>query len=68
MRARYGFKVEGGQMVPNPQETATVNLVKFLRDRGTSYRGIGWELSKAGHHPRSGGEWNPEQIRRIAQG
>jgi len=68
VRARYGYRVEGGALTPNPQETATVYLVKFLRDRGSSYRAINWELLKAGHHPRSGGDWKPSQLRRIAQG
>jgi hypothetical protein len=67
-RVKYGFKIEGGRLVPNPDEWATIQLVKFLRDRGKSYRAIGWELLKAGHHPRSGGDWNPNQIRRISQG
>ena len=68
MRARYGFRVEHGALTPNPQETATVQLVKFLRDRGSSYRAIGWELLRAGHRPRTGKDWHPNQLRRIAQG
>ena len=66
MRAAYGLMVEGGELVPNPAETATVAMVKYLRDRGQSYRQIGWELYRAGHRPRSGGEWHPDQVRRIA--
>jgi hypothetical protein len=67
MRPRYGCKVVQGELVPNPDETATVQLVKFMRDRGASYRSIAWELLKAGHLTRSGGDWHPNQIRRIAQ-
>ncbi len=58
MRAPYGAL---------GNERATVNLVKFLRDRGFSYRGIGWELAKAGHKPRTGERWHANTIRRIAQ-
>jgi hypothetical protein len=58
MRAPYGSI---------PGELTTINLVKFLRGRGYSYRGIKWELLKAGHKPRCGGEWHAAQIRRISQ-
>jgi hypothetical protein len=37
------------------------------RERGMSYCLIASELSRAGLKPRSGGLWNPNQIRRIAQ-
>ncbi len=50
-----------------PNEAATVRLVKYLRERGKSYRAIGWELLRAGHRPRSGEIWHANTIRRIAQ-
>ena len=66
MRPPYGTEIEHGELVANPGERTTVQLVKFLRGRGASYRLIGWELLKAGHMPRSGGEWHANQIRRMA--
>jgi len=66
MRPPYGSKLEHGALVVNPGERTTVQMVTLLRGRGASYRMICWELLKAGHRPRSGGEWHANQIRRMA--
>ena len=54
-------------LVPNPDEKALLQQVTYLRGKGSSYRQIASELTKAGLKPRLGGEWNPNQVRRIAQ-
>jgi DNA invertase Pin-like site-specific DNA recombinase len=66
-RPAYGFKAEGKELVPNAAEGALLRQVTLMRGRGDSYRNIASELTRTGLRPRSGGEWNPNQIRRIAQ-
>ena len=65
-RPAYGLRASDGCLVSNPDERRTVETVAFMRQRGDSYRAIAGSLSGQGLRPRSGGEWNPNQIRRIA--
>lgn len=65
-RPAYGQKAAGGSLVVNEDEVAIVATVTSMRDAGASYRQIAAALADAGHTTRSGGEWNPNQVRRIA--
>jgi DNA invertase Pin-like site-specific DNA recombinase len=65
-RPAYGFKAEGKELVPNEQERRLVETVTMLRQKGLSYRQIASELGGPGMTTRSGGPWNPNQVRRIA--
>jgi DNA invertase Pin-like site-specific DNA recombinase len=65
-RPSYGLKATGGELVVNEAEVAVVNTVTRLRDAGESYRAIAIALSEEGITTRTGGKWNPNQIRRIA--
>jgi DNA invertase Pin-like site-specific DNA recombinase len=65
-RPAYGYKAESGALVVNEDESAVVETVTSMRRSGASYRAIASALSEAGLATRSGGEWNPNQLRRIA--
>lgn len=61
----YGKKMVDGAMVDDSVELAVVALAKTLSNSGYSLRKIGEHLSTVGHHPRNGGTWGPEQIKRM---
>jgi DNA invertase Pin-like site-specific DNA recombinase len=64
-RARYGFKLESGEVVEDDEEQKVVQLVGRLARSGMSLRAIIAELDEAGYKPRSGGQWHPMQVQRI---
>jgi DNA invertase Pin-like site-specific DNA recombinase len=66
-RPAYGLMAQGAELVPNPDESAVVDAVTSLRAAGASYRAIAKALADAGQVTRSGGTWDPAQVRRIAQ-
>jgi DNA invertase Pin-like site-specific DNA recombinase len=66
-RPAYGQRADGGELVANTEEAAIVETVTTMRKAGESYRSIATALKDGGLTTRSGGEWNPNQVRRIAQ-
>ena len=66
-RPAYGFKADRGALVPNPDDASILEVARKRRKAGDWSRAIGAALSEAGLAPRSGGHWNPNQIRRIVQ-
>jgi DNA invertase Pin-like site-specific DNA recombinase len=62
---RYGYRAEGGQLVPEPAEQAVLARIRELRAGGLSVRMIADTLTSEGLKPKRGGEWHPETIRRI---
>ena len=66
-RPAYGLKAAGGELVANPDERRIVEMVTFMRQRGDSYRQIAAGLTEWRLTTRTGGPWNPNQVRRIAQ-
>jgi len=66
-RPAYGYRANGGTLEPNPDELAIVEWVTRLRKLNTSYREIAAKLEAEGLTTRTGGQWNPNQVRRIAQ-
>ncbi len=65
-RPAYGRMADNRSLVENPEETTIVNTVTRMRKQGSSYREIASALANAGLATRSGGSWNPNQVRRIA--
>jgi DNA invertase Pin-like site-specific DNA recombinase len=61
----YGWKAEGGQLVPEPAEQAVRTRILELRAARQSVRAIADTLTAEGHKPKRGGQWHPETIRRI---
>lgn len=66
-RPAYGTMAANRELVPNPDEEAIVERVVTMRRQGSSYRQIATSLSNEGLTNRSGGPWNPNQVRRITQ-
>jgi hypothetical protein len=50
----------------NKGESAVIETVTTMRRSGESYRSIASALSEDGISTRTGGTWNPNQVRRIA--
>jgi len=65
-RARYGFKIDDGKVVPDDAEQVVVALVGRLRASGASLREIAVELDAQGYRPRDAQRWHPNAVRRIA--
>lgn len=65
-RPAYGLKAAQGALVPNEDEQAIVAVVAEMRKAEASYRDIAKALGESGWTTRSGGTWNPNQVRRIA--
>lgn len=61
----YGMRMEGDAMMPDPGEVAVIEYAKKLSNNGYSLRKIGEYLITSGFHPRNGGAWGPEQIKRM---
>ena len=66
-RPAYGTKASNRELVANPDEEVIVEKVVTMRKQGSSYRQIAKSLAASGLITRSGGPWNPNQVRRIAQ-
>lgn len=61
----YGWASDGrGSLVKVPAEQAQLDVMRALRDAGTSYRGIVKVLEEAGV-PARRGRWHPDVVRRI---
>jgi DNA invertase Pin-like site-specific DNA recombinase len=65
-RPAYGQRAAQGALVPNQDESAVIEMVVAMRKDDASYREIARALADAGLTTRGGGEWNPNQVRRIA--
>ena len=64
-RPPYGFKADGGDLVPDAIEAEVVALIAEMRSIGHSYREVAQALAERGVTTRTGSAWNPNQIRRI---
>jgi DNA invertase Pin-like site-specific DNA recombinase len=63
----YDCKAAGGALVVNEDESAVIDTVTTMRRSSQSHRAIASALSVPRITTRTGGAWNPNQIRRIAQ-
>jgi DNA invertase Pin-like site-specific DNA recombinase len=63
----YGFKAQGGELVPDERESELVALVHKLHNEGASYRGISASLTDVGYSTRRGTCFNPAQVRSIVE-
>jgi DNA invertase Pin-like site-specific DNA recombinase len=65
----YGFAVTArGQLLPHPEEQATVTRARVLRAEGKSLRQVAAALVAEERRPRNGGGWAIQTIRRIVAG
>jgi DNA invertase Pin-like site-specific DNA recombinase len=60
-----GFRAEGGELVPDPDEQKAVQLIVQLRNEGASLRSIAVQLTAEGLEPKRGGAWHPMMVKRV---
>jgi DNA invertase Pin-like site-specific DNA recombinase len=61
----FGYRAEGGELVPDPNEQETVARIADLRGGGSSYRQIVDELNARGVPPKRASQWHPMGVKRI---
>ena len=66
-RPPYGWRADGGRLVEDAAEQATVGRVVELRGQGRSLRAIAAALEAEGHEPRRGQRWHPNTLARILE-
>ncbi|MBI5251007.1 MAG: recombinase family protein [Desulfomonile tiedjei] len=64
-RPAYGWKVENGEVVPEPKEREVIDRMKTLQVKGYSTRDIVRALEQDGFHTRTGTPFSQTQIVRI---
>jgi DNA invertase Pin-like site-specific DNA recombinase len=63
----YGYRIEGGDLVPDPDEQASLIRIAELRASGATLREMANELDNGGHRPKRAARWHPETLRRIVE-
>lgn len=61
----FGFRAEGGRIVPDQREQAALKRMKELRREGVALRTIGSILDREGHRPRRAQKWTGQTINNI---
>jgi DNA invertase Pin-like site-specific DNA recombinase len=61
----FGWRVEGGRLVPHRAEQQGVAMAAGLRAQGRSLREIARELDGAGYKPRRAAKWSAEGVRMV---
>lgn len=61
----FGYQIDGGRLVSDPQEQRVVARMSQLAGEGLSLRQIARVLGHEGHRPKRGAAWSPETVRRI---
>ncbi len=60
-----GARAEGGELVVDEREAATVERIRELHAAGASLRQIAAVLTEEGHQTKRGGRWHPETLRKV---
>lgn len=63
----FGYRAEGGELVPVEHEQSIVQLITDLRQQGLSLRSISERLAAEGHRPKRGARWHPQTVARIVK-
>lgn len=58
----FGYRREGGSLVPLPEEQAVIQQILSLRAEGRSLRAIAEVLNSAGVPSKMGGTWKPQVV------
>jgi DNA invertase Pin-like site-specific DNA recombinase len=61
----FGYRAEGGELVPVPEEQLVLDRIRVLHDQQLSLRQIATVLTNEGHRTKRGGQWHPETLRLI---
>ncbi len=61
----FGYRAEGGELVPDLVEQATVLRIAQLRQKGASYRDIADEFNIEGVAAKRTDRWHPMAVKRV---
>ncbi len=61
----FGYRAEGGELVPDEGEQAVIARIAQLRHDGASLHKIAETLTTDGYPPRRSARWHVESVRRI---
>lgn len=61
----FGFRAEGGKLVPVPEEQETIRFACGLHRSGQSLRAISEALAQEGHRTKRGTAWHPTTVARL---
>jgi DNA invertase Pin-like site-specific DNA recombinase len=64
-RPRYGYRAENASLVADEHEQAAILVMRRLRRRGESFRGVAAALQSGGYQSRQGNTWHPFTVKRI---
>lgn len=64
----FGYRSKEAKLVPHPQESRALALMKERKQAGWSLREIAQELDARGFPPRKGEKWHPYSVSRILIG
>ncbi len=60
-----GHRMEAGELVENPEESATVARIQELRQAEKTLREIAATLTAEGYSTKRGGKWEAQTVRRV---
>ena len=63
----FGWRAEGGELVPDPAEQEVVRMMRSSRERGDSLRSIAKQLNAERISPKRGETWYPQTVARVLQ-
>lgn len=66
-RPPYGFRLEGGRLVEQPDEQVLIALVKRYRAEGMTLRAISSVLAEQGRVSRTGRPFHAQTVARLAR-
>ena len=61
----FGYRAEGGELVPDEGEAATLARIAELRAGGASLKLIAHTLNAEGLRPKRSDRWHSETVRRV---
>jgi DNA invertase Pin-like site-specific DNA recombinase len=64
-RPRFGYRAENASLVADEHEQEAIVLMRRLRRRGESFRGVAAALQRDGYQTRHGSAWHPFTVKRI---
>ena len=62
---RYGWKADGGELVPDQGEQAVLERIRAMRADRASLRDIAGVLNAEGVPSKRGGKWHPQTVGRV---
>jgi DNA invertase Pin-like site-specific DNA recombinase len=66
-RPPFGWRAEGGELVPDDREQEVIAFMRQLDSEGLSSRQIAARLDEAGLRPKTGEHWSSVQVLRVLQ-